>query len=356
MPYARPTPVEIRDRLSGEVERQFDGADPRQRRSVESGIVRATAIASHELHGHLDWNAKQLFVDTCDDDRLDRHGSLLRPPVTRTDPLAAAGLATFTGAAGSVIFAGTELRRSDDERYLTSADAAIGVGGNVAVAIAATKAGAAGNAAIGTRLTLIAPIGGVASVAIVANDGAGNGVIGGADIEGPDSYRARIIERMQEPADGGNEADWRGWVQDVVGKTKVWVYPAHMGLGTVGVSFIMPDGSIPTAPVLAAVAAWLDEVRPVTAAVTIFAPVVDLIDFTIALTPDTATLRTLVAAELGDMMIREAEPGGTLPHSRLAEAISAAAGEFSHVLTAPAGDVASAAGHIARLGNIAWGA
>lgn len=355
MPYDRPTPVEIRDRLSGEIEGQFDGADPRQRRSVESAIVRATTIASHELHGHLDWNAKQLFVDQCDDDQLDRHGSLCRPPVTRAAARTAAGYTMFSGTAGSIIPSGSELRRSDDVRYLTTADATIGVGGSAAAPVSAVAAGASGNAAIGTRLTLIAPVDGVASVSTVANDGGGNGVTGGSNIEGPDSYRARIIERMQQPADGGNDADWKGWVQDIVGKTRVWVYPAHMGLGTVGVSFIMPDGSIPTAPVLAAVSAHLDIVRPVTCAVYLFAPIVDLIDFAISLTPDTAALRAHVTAELGDMLIREAEPGGTLPHSRLDDAISSTAGEYAHELTSPAGDIVSAASHIARLGNIVWG-
>lgn len=356
MAYNRPTPPAIRDRIAGEVETQFKGSDPRQRRSIEGGIVRATTIASHELHGHLEWNAKQLFVDTCDDDQLDRHGSLCRPPVTRADPLTAAGFALFTGVAARAILTATELRRSDDQRYLTTANAVIGVDGSVAVPIKAVTAGKAGNAEIGTRLSLIAPIEGVATVATVANDGAGNGGTGGADVEGPDSYRARIIEAMQEPADGGNDTDWKTWVQNVVGKTKVWVKPHHMGLGTVGIFFVMPDGSIPTAPVIAAVAAYLEIVRPVTSRAYVLAPVADAVDFEIHLTPDTAALRALVTDELGDMLIREAEPGGTIPRSRLGDAISSSAGEYSHLLVTPAGDIVSAGGHIARLGAIAWGA
>jgi uncharacterized phage protein gp47/JayE len=352
MPFAITPPSAIRDRLAAEFEVVFEGADPRNRRSVEMALVRAISIASRELHGHIAWAIRQVFVADCDDDFLPVHAALCRPPVERRAALAASGGVTISGTPGETLPAGAELRRADDLRFITLIDATIGIDGTASAAAAAAQPGAAYNTAAGTRLNLIAPVAGIAGNMLVA----AGGIAGGADIENPESWRARIIERMQDDADGGNAADYRAWVQDVVGATSVWVYPNHMGLGTVGVTFVMPDGSIPDGAVLAAVEAHLAAEAPVTAVLYVFAPVADEIDFEVALTPNTAANRAYVTAELADILIREAAPGGTMPLSRLSAAISSVAGEYSHVIVTPAAPIVSPPGHIARLGNIVWSA
>jgi uncharacterized phage protein gp47/JayE len=350
MPFDLSTPQAVRDRLSSEFETLAEGADPRNRRSVEAALVRANAIAGREFSGHVAWIFKQLFPDTCDDEYLPRHANLCRPPVTRREALTGSGRIVLTGTVGTTLPAATEYRRSDDLRFITQADATIGVGGSIEVEVLPTSAGSASNCAVGTRLTALSPSEGIASVALVA----ATGVTGGTDIETPDSWRARIIERRQEPADGGNDADWRQWVQEVTGKTKVWVYPHHMGLGTVGITFIMPDGSVPAGGDLAAVEDHLEVVRPVTAEPIVFAPVVSPVDFEIRLTPENVATKAAITAELADFFIREAEPSGTTPLSRISAAISAAIGEFSHEIISPVVAITPAAGHIARLGNIDW--
>ena len=75
---------------------------------------------------------------------------------------------------------------------------------------------------------------------------------------------------------------------------------------------------------------------------------------TIALTPSTAAVKSAVAAELADVLQREAYPGGTILLSHLREAISVAAGETNNVLTAPTADVTHSAGQMAVLGAITW--
>lgn len=352
MPFLRPSPQQLRDRIAAEIEAALPGADARTRRSVEGVLARMVALASYELHGHLDWIARQVLVDTADTEELERHASIWG--IARRAAVAASGTVTFTGQAGAILPAGSELRRADDTRFVTEADVAIGGDGTIAAAVVAARAGALGNAPIGTKLTLIAPIAGVQSQAIVVDDGSGNGLSGGADVEADASLRARILARIQEPPHGGAEHDYVAWVKEIVGETLVWVYPANTGLGTVGITFVMPDGSVPPSTVVDQVQAHIDEARPVTADVTVFAPPVDLIPFTIRLDPDTVAVRAAVEAELQDMILREAKPGGKLPLSRLRAAISAAAGEESHELQAPIADVVSAAGHIARLGAITW--
>lgn len=352
MPLPRSTPQQIRDRLAAEMETAISGSDPRSMRSVEGAIVRAIAMASHELQGRIEYVFRQRFPDTAEAEYLERHGALVRPIVTRRAAIAATGAVTFTGAVASTVPAGSELRRADDARFVTLEDATIGGDGTAIGSVIALAAGIAGNTPAATKLTLVSPVAGIHSQAAIVAPG----IAGGADVERDESLRGRIIERMQEEADGGNDADWRAWVQEVVGQTRVWVYRLHMGPGTVGVAFIMPDGSIPDEPTIEAVEAHLLVQRPVTATLHLFVPAVTAIDLTIEVSPDTSAVRTAVEAEAADFFIREAEPGGTLPRSRLSDAISSATGQYSHKFVGVPEEISTEAGHIARLGAITWAA
>lgn len=348
MPFARPSPFEIRERLAAEVALALPGADARLRRSMEEVLVRVIAIASHELHGHLDWISRQVLPDTAEDAELARHAAVWG--VARLPAVPATGSVTFTGIAGRVIPAGTELRRGDDARYLLDADATIGGGGTVDGVVTAVLAGAAGNTAAGTALSLLAPVDGVAPAALVA----AGGLAAGADAEGDAALRARLLARIQNPPRGGSRVDYEAWARAVPGVERVWVYPRMLGAGTVGVAFLGTGGAIPAAPLVAAVQAAIDAERPATAAVTVFAPATQAVNVTIALDPDSTAIRTAVLAELADFFVREADPGGVLRVSRLSAAISAAAGEVSHILSAPVADVVLPTGTIAVLGTVTW--
>ena len=61
-----------------------------------------------------------------------------------------------------------------------------------------------------------------------------------------------------------------------------------------------------------------------------------------------------VESELRDMIRRVAEPGGTIPVSKIWEAISIAAGEEKHVVTIPSADVTHDTGEIATLGTVTY--
>jgi len=352
MPFSRPSPEQIRDRVGGDVVRGLGGVAALMRRSLEWVLVRMLSIASHELHGYLSWISRQVLVDKADDDELQRHAGIWgieRRPATR-----AQGSVAFTGSAGATVAAETELRRADDQRYLVDASVEIGLDGTATASVTAVEAGSAGNAPIGAQLQLVSPVVGVRSPAAVADAGGGSGLAGGSEEENDTSLRRRVLTRIQEPPHGGAAHDYKAWVREVIGDTLVWVYPNQLGVGTVIIAFVMPDGSVPAGPVVEAVQAHVEDERPVTAAVTVIAPVAEPLDMEIRLSPDTATVRAAVTTELDTMIRREASPGGVLPFSRLSAAISAAAGEYSHTLIAPAGDVATDFGKISRLGAITW--
>lgn len=354
MPFDRPTPVQIRDRIAADVNASLRGVDARVRRSAESVLVRMTAIASHELHGHLAYVADAIMVDRAPEAELARHAAIWGVP--RIQPRQAAGMVRFAGVAGKTVPAGTELRRADDTRYTIDADVMITLAGTASVSVRAVAAGAGGNAPLGTALNVTSPIDSIQPAATVIDDGAGAGLTGGTDIEDPESWRARILRRIQQPPAGGAAHDYVSWVWDVTGETRVWVYPGQLGRGTVVVVFISPDGAMPASATVDAVAAHIETVRPVTADVTTLGGVETPIAHAVRLTPDTAAVRAAVTAALAAFYVRAAEPGGTIALSRISEAISGAAGEFSHELLSPSAPVATAFGHLARLGAIDWGA
>jgi uncharacterized phage protein gp47/JayE len=165
-----------------------------------------------------------------------------------------------------------------------------------------------------------------------------------------------VLERIRNTPQGGAENDYPGWAKEVAGVTRAWCYPGWLGAGTVGLTFVMDarDNPIPLVGDVATVQTYVDALRPVTAALTVFAPATEDVNFSISITPDTPAIRAAIAAELADFFRREAEPGGTLYISRMREVISAAEGEFAHELLAPTGNPTASAGAMLKLGTIGW--
>lgn len=350
MPFTRPTLQALTDRITADINARIPGADARVRRSVLGVLARAHAAAAHGLYGYLDWLAQQIMPDTAELEHLDRWAGIWG--VARRAAAAATGAVTFSGNEGAIIPAGTALQRNDGETYTTDALATIS-GGSASVAITADAAGAAANADTGLTLTLVTPIQAVNSAATVDAPG----LSGGADTESDELLRDRLLSRIQAPPHGGAAQDYVAWALEVPAVTRAWVYPGEDGLGTVKVRFMMddtyPDG-IPQAGDVTTVQDHIDPLRPVTADVTVAAPVAVALDFTIDPEPGTADVKAAIEAELRDMLRRDAEPGGTILISRVREAISIAAGETDHVLTVPSANVTHAPDEIATMGTVTW--
>ena len=349
MPFSRPSLQDLIDRAVNDINARLPGVDARLRRSNLNVLARVHAGAIHGLYGYLDFLSRQVIVDTAESEFLARWAAIWG--VTRKAAEAATGNVTFTGTNGSVIPAGTVLLRSDGAEYTTFADATIVAGTATAVATA-VLAGADGNTAAASLFALASPIAGVNGVVTVAAGGLTQGI----DAESDDELRARLLLRIQQPPQGGAPADYIAWALQVPGVTRAWVYPLEFGAGTVAVRFVRDDdvSLIPDAGEVAEVQAYIDARRPVTANVTVLAPVADALNFTIALTPNTQAVKDAVTTELEDLILREGEPGVTLLLSHIRQAISEAAGEQNFTMTVPSADVAPAAGHIVTFGVITW--
>ena len=349
MPFARPSLADLVRRISSDVTPRLPGTDPLLRRSVVGAMVRASAGVAHGLYGYLGWIARAVFADRAEVAELERHASIWG--LSRISAIAARGTMTVSGTTGTAVPVDVVWRRGDGVEYRVTA-AAVLAADTAEVSIEARMAG--GNAAAGVKLAAVSPLAGVVSEATVST-----AVTGGASQESDERLRERLVERIQNPPRGGAEADYRFWARSAhPDVTRRWVRPNASGLGTVTVYF-MTDGAtangIPDTGTVSVVDAYIAARRPVTADVTVAAPAPAALDVTIdLLEPDTAAVRAAVEAELAELVLRDAEPGGTIRRTHIAEAISLAAGEIDHHLVSPAADVAHQAAEIAVPGTVTW--
>lgn len=351
MPFKRPTLKELVSQLQTDFATRLTGADTQLRRSVLAVMSRVIGGGMHLVYGFISWVARQILPDVAESGWLARHGGIWG--VTRKAASYARGQASFDAPAGSVIPAGALVKRSDGAEYVVEADA-VAAGGAAVASVRAVTPGVAGNADAGVAMSLVQPASGVSSSGVVATE-----ISGGADAEGDEALRGRIVKRIQEPPHGGCGYDWVAWTLEVSGVTRAWVRPLWMGLGTVGVLFVCDDQEdiIPDAETVARVQDHLTafDRKPVTADVYVVAPMAVALDFEIAgLTPATVAVMDQVAAELRDLIRREAAPGGTILVSHIREAISVAVGEHDHVLVSPAANVTHQQHEIAIMGAITW--
>ncbi|MBO3274120.1 baseplate J/gp47 family protein [Pseudomonas schmalbachii] len=351
MPFARPTLTELIKRVTSDIaSRLVSQAGSVLRRSLIGILGRVYAGAVHLLYGYLDWIARQAIPDTAESEYLERWAAIWK--ITRRPATFAVGPVEVTANAPITLLAGTMFQRQDGAQYASLVDVDL-VAGTNAVDLLAVEPGAAANTPAGISLTLLSPVAGVQSTATILGDG----IRSGTDVEDDASLCERLLARIQQPPQGGAVSDYVAWAKEVPGVTRVWVYPMQMGPGTVTVMFTTDDdpiSPIPDAATVAEVQAHIDEERPVTATVYVVAPVGDPLNFTIKLSPNTASVRAAVTAELSDLLLREAEPGGTILISHIREAVSIAAGEVDNQVIAPAADVVSPQGHMSLMGTITF--
>ncbi|CAI8805184.1 Baseplate_J domain-containing protein [Pseudomonas sp. IT-P74] len=349
MPFARPTLTELINRVITDISSRVTGVDSAVlRRSLLGVIGQSEAGAVHMLYGYLDWIAKQSIIDTAEKEHLERWAAIWK--VIRKTAGFAGGQVALSGNTGSTIPNGTIVQRQDGVQYKVLGNAVFG-SGPLIVPVLALEAGEAGNFGTGLPIFLLSPIAGVQSTATTATK-----LEGGVDVESDERLLARLLARIQQPPHGGAKSDYELWALEVSGVTRVWVYPLQMGAGTVTVLFVCDEevSIIPPPAKVAAVQAYINARRPVTAEVYVAAPVAGPLNMNIKLSPNTTAVQNAVRAELADLIARDSAPGGTILVSRLRESVSLAAGEDNNQIVSPTADVAYATGQMATLGTLTF--
>lgn len=347
MSFNRPQLAELVQRVRNDMLSRLTTDDVLRRADAEV-LTRVISGVTHGLYGFIEWVSRQILPDTSDTDILDRQASIWG--VARKPAAVATGTVSFVVQPGAVIPAGTLLQALDGVQYQTTADAT-GSAPSYNAPVESVLAQAAANRSTGQSLSLVSPVLGV-QTSFVAGE-----LSGGADIETDDALRARLLSRIQQPPHGGASYDYVAWALEVEGVTRAWCYPQELGIGTVTVRFVRDNDAspIPDAGEVATVQAYIDALRPVTAQLMVVAPIAAPVNFTITgLVPSTSAVRAAVEAELADLLLREAVPGGAILLSHIRAAISAATDENDYVLTAPTADVTNTVGRMSTMGSITW--
>jgi len=363
MAFNRPTLPEIIERVRGDLRAELN-ITAIVRRTFLAAIARAISGAAHSLHGHLKELSKQAFPDQADGIYLSRWGAIYGVPAKEATytQLTISG----TGTNGSTLTAGDVFTIDNGETFEVDTTVVVALG-VYETTITAVNPGASTNLDDGETVTLESPITGIDSVATVDNT-----LVEGEDAESESSHQERIVARIQQPPAGGKVSDYVAWGLAVAGVSRVWVFPGWLGQGTVGVSFLELDSGeevVPGAPKVAEVQEYINEQKPVTADVTVFAPNVLTVNVTVKITPNTAAVQAAVTAELEDLFRREAQISGAVDPdnvgtplfldgkisiSKFDEAVSIADGENDHEIVTPTADIEPDEGYIAQLGTITF--
>ncbi|MFM1170824.1 baseplate J/gp47 family protein, partial [Yersinia enterocolitica] len=104
---------------------------------------RVHAAAVHTVYGYIDYLARNLLPDQCDEDWLTRHGNMKRCP--RKEPATATGFVRWEGVTNGIeVPAGRVIQRDDLQEYTTTA-AVTAVAGVLRVPVICSVAGTLGN-------------------------------------------------------------------------------------------------------------------------------------------------------------------------------------------------------------------
>lgn len=354
MAWSRPTLGQIIARVESDIIGALGLIGALVQRTVEYILARALAGLSHEMHGRVEYLANRATPWGAEGDDLKAWATLFGVPPKAAD--FAGGVVDTVGAPGTVVPAGTVFVRADGARFATLTSSTISGSGLGVASVEAELAGAAGNTPSGLPLTIFAPVAGLASVTSRA-------LTGGVDAETDPELFARVKQRIANPPQGGSKADYERWALEVPGVTRAWVYPLQDTSGAaedgrVTVRFVM-DGRtniFPTSGDVAGVLAYITAPyrAPATAKVSVAAPAQAAWNLTIALTPNTAETRAAVEANVREFFAREAEPGVTLPRSKLLEAVSLSLGVLDSNVTAPSGNLTGSSGALAVPGTFTF--
>lgn len=357
MPWPVPFAKTIAERIASAMEYSISVVRPlvdplaisravRSARGMLAIICRAVALEVREIHDHVAWWGRQYFVDTAEDENVQRHANIWG--VSARPATFAVGKVDIEGAGGTQIPADLEIAGSDGTIFKTTETAVIGPNGGVSVSIVASAAGPIGNLEAGIRLRTVTAFPEINRIAV-----ADGGFAGGAEAETPAELGAATMAHIRQRPHGGAGFDYPTWLREQFDVRAVKPETDWVGRGSVGVIIAMKDGTSARAPTESEMAEQLSYlgapgsssgVRPVTAYVVIVPAEMREIPMRVRVRPDTVATRAAVEeayaafiATIGDENDDQNESpiGATIEPSRISEAISAASGEYAHDLLSP---------------------
>jgi uncharacterized phage protein gp47/JayE len=336
MTWPVPAPGDISSRAAATYEALLPGIDARQPNTVATVNCRITEQSLQDLYLYQGNVAAETMPDTAVQN-LPRFGVIYNVP--QEPAVAATGELNINGTVGAVVAGPLDFTMSGtDVIWASAAGGTVNSGGELNLILTADIAGVIGNVAPSATLTLTSPAAGLTSLFGVVN--LSSGIEGGIDVESTASWRSRILAQIRQEPSGGNYQDYVKWALAAGQGVALAACPAAAcGGGVVSVVIAMPGPSAPNSAQIAAVLAYINTQRPVTAAVTVYGVTLNPVNVTLHVSPNTPAIQAAAAAALALSFQQDAAIGGTTYLSRLNNAVSSADGEYYHELTLPAADV-----------------
>ena len=214
------------------------------------------------------------FVSTATGEDLDLAGAdngLPRKAATYSQVLV-----RVSGLEDQVVSSSVKISYSD--AVFTAIEAkTIPAAGYIDVIFKCNTAGTVGNVAEGTVFSFDGNYYGLTSAVAISKG------VGGADREDNESYKERILYKIQNEASSGNEAHYKLWAESVDGVASAKIVPLWNGNGTVKLLVTDSNGQPASPDLLARVTEKVESMHPIGADVSVIAP--SVLGLTIALTP-----------------------------------------------------------------------
>lgn len=350
MPFQPPSYDSIRDAILRDIRSLLPDADVG---SDSDNFVRSAAVAAsiEGLYQHQSWLYRQIFPDTADEAELLHHAG--NRNIRQRAAVAATGSAQVTGTPGVTLNSGSVLKHVASGALINTSEAVtIAASGTSQVPVISQSVGASMNDVSGAAILTSPPLG-IDSQVLISTP-----LAGGSDIESPASVLVRLLELLRNPPAGGAAYDYKRWALEVDGVASAIVLPKRRGPNTVDVVITGQDGA-PSDKVITACAAHIDAVRPVTAEVFVYAPLIKTVTATAKV--ELADGYTLVDVQAQAQAAYDEElgvliPDASLKRNRIGTILGNLPGVVDYLVVTPstnvsASDVANAVGWI-RPGTI----
>ncbi len=313
-----------------------------------SARLYAAAAQIYGLYVQADWVNRQCFPQTAQGEYLDHHAQLRA--LERKAASCAQGTVRFYGDAASTmdreIPAGTVCMTPGLVRFVTTQDGVLGAGeSHVDIPAQAVEPGAAGNVIAGSvRILSAAPVG----ITGCTNPQA---MAGGADAEGDEQLRKRILDSFLRLPNGANAAFYEQGALSFDEVVAAVALPRNRGVGTVDVVVATRQG-VPDGELLNRLNEYFRERREIAVDVQACAPQTVKVNVAVKIK---STDMTQTKARV-EQALREWFTGQRLSEdvlrAKLGSIIFAVDGVENYTLNQPAADVAVEKGRLPVLGTV----
>jgi uncharacterized phage protein gp47/JayE len=195
-------------------------------------VLRSIAYAFEEENDYYDEEVSQRFIYDATGDNLDTAVAAEIGP-EREAATAASGQVKITGQNGSSITTGM-IVKSDTASYTVTEDATI-VNSSTSVTVECTETGTIGNCTADSITEFGATYDGLVAVTNESDFETG------AEEEDDETYRARALEEIQEPAGSWNKYEFQNYAKEVDGVDMALCIPPETELEKGSIRLILTD-------------------------------------------------------------------------------------------------------------------